>query len=175
MVKLLENLSVISFAAAGICLVLAIFFWFFFNIPNVIGDLSGRTARKSIAKMRAANENTGVKSYKGSKTNADRGKITATMENMGKVAPAVPEKVDAAMPETGMLAENMADGLESEATALLGDEQLVLDFEGTELLVDEEATAPLVAADQAPPARPVAKRFELIEEVMFIHTDEVIG
>ena len=70
MAQTLQTLSIISFAVAGVCLVLAVFFWFFFKIPIVIGDLSGRTARKSIAKMRAANEKSGAKSYKESKTNA---------------------------------------------------------------------------------------------------------
>lgn len=35
-----------------------------FKIPIVIGDLSGRTAKKSIERMRLNNEKTGNKSYK---------------------------------------------------------------------------------------------------------------
>ena len=83
MAETLQTLSIISFAVAAACFVLAIFLWFFFKIPTVIGDLSGRTARKSIAQMRAANEKSGVKSYKESKTNAERGKVTATMPDFG--------------------------------------------------------------------------------------------
>lgn len=79
MAETLQLLSIISFAVAAVCLVLAVFLWFFFRIPDVIGDLSGRTARKSIAKMRAANEKSGSKSYKESKANAERGKLTGTM------------------------------------------------------------------------------------------------
>lgn len=60
MAQTLQTLSVISFAVAGVCLALAIFFGFLFKIPGVIGDLSGRTARKSIAKLRAANEKNAV-------------------------------------------------------------------------------------------------------------------
>ena len=45
MAQTLQTLSVISFVIAGACLVLAVFFWLFFKIPTVIGDLSGRTAK----------------------------------------------------------------------------------------------------------------------------------
>ena len=109
MAQTLQTLSIISFAVAGVCLVLAIFFWFFFKIPTVIGDLSGRTARKSIAKMRAANEKTGAKSYKESKTNAERGKLTGTMPDSGKLKKKITASDDG-KPETGLLAENKADG-----------------------------------------------------------------
>jgi len=56
MAETLSTLSIISFVLAVIALALAIVFWFFFDIPTVIGDLTGRTARKTIAKMRAENE-----------------------------------------------------------------------------------------------------------------------
>lgn len=167
MAQTLQTLSIISFAVAGVCLVLAIFFWFFFKIPTVIGDLSGRTARKSIAKMRAANEKTGAKSYKESKTNAERGKLTGTMPDSGKLKKKTTASDDG-KPETGLLAENKADGLESEATGILGSET-------TGLLIDENATAPLDSPAQKHPARTGGKKLEMIEEVMFVHTDEVIG
>lgn len=48
--------SNVSFVIAAICLILAVFFWFQYDILSVIGDLSGRNARKSIAQMRACNE-----------------------------------------------------------------------------------------------------------------------
>lgn len=174
MVQTLQTLSIISFTIAGICLVLAVFFWFFFKIPTVIGDLSGRTARKSIAKMRAANEKTGAKSYKESKTNAERGKLTGTMPDSGKLKKKK-EVPDDGKPETGLLAENKADGLESEATGVLGAATGNLESETTGLLIDENATAPLDTPAHKPPVRTGGKKIEIIEEVMFIHTDEVIG
>ena len=64
--------SVIFFIAAGVFAVLAIALWFLFKIPIVIGDLSGRTAKKSIERMRLNNEKTGNKSYKTSKSNLER-------------------------------------------------------------------------------------------------------
>lgn len=174
MTQTLQTLSIISFAVAGVCLVLAVFFWFFFKIPTVVGDLSGKTARKSIAKMRAANEKTGAKAYKGSKTNAERGKLTVSILDAGK-SDKKNTTADPNKPETGLLAENKADGLDSEATGMLDEETGrldeetgFLDSEATGLLIDENKTAPLytTAGD---------KRLEMLEEVMFVHTDEVIN
>lgn len=173
-VELLKLLSTISFVVAGVCLVLAAFFWFFFKIPNVIGDLSGRTARKSIAKMRAANEKTGVKSYKESKTNAERGKLTGTMPDSGKLKNKKATPPANGQPETGLLADNKAEGIESEATGVLDEETSILGSETTGLLIDENATAPLDAPAHKQVARVGGKKIEMLEEVMFIHTDEVI-
>lgn len=165
MAETLQLLSIISFAVAAACLVLAVFLWFFFRIPDVIGDLSGRTARKSIAKMRAANEKSGSKSYKESKANAERGKLTGTMPGIQGTKT---DNLDENKPETGLLNENKAEGLESEATGML-------ESETTGLLVDDEATAPLNMPEQKPKAKIGGKKLKMIEEVILIHTDEVIG
>lgn len=52
MAETLGTLSVIFGAAAAICFAAAIFFLIFFRIPALIEELSGQTARKSIAGMR---------------------------------------------------------------------------------------------------------------------------
>ena len=72
MAETLSMVSMVSFIAAGVCLALTVILWFAFRIPNVIGDLSGRNARKSIERMRKSNENTGRKSYRSSAVNAAR-------------------------------------------------------------------------------------------------------
>ena len=174
MAQTLQTLSIISFAVAGVCLVLAVFFWFFFKIPTVIGDLSGRTARKSIAKMRAANEKTGVKSYKESKTNAERGKLTGSMPDSARLKNKNAVPPVNGQPETGLLSDNKAEGLETEATGVLDEETSFLGSETTGLLIDENATAPLDAPEHGQAARLGGKKIEMLEVVMFIHTDEVI-
>lgn len=163
MAETLSLLSIISFAVAGVCFVLAIFFWFFFKIPTVIGDLSGRTAKRSIAKMRAANEKTGVKSYKESKSNAERGKLTGTMQHSKKL------KQDSSddRPDTGLLNDNRADEDLSEATGML-------ESETTGLLVDDDATAPLDTPSSKQVNRTGGKKLTMLDEVMLIHTEEVI-
>lgn len=174
MAETLSTLSIISFAVAGVCFAIAVFFFFFFKIPTVIGDLSGKTARKSIAKMRAANEKTGNKSYKESKTNLNRGKVTDTMHNFGKTSKKVSAN-NGTNPETGLLNENKAVKNVSEETALLDDEATgFLDDETTGLLVDADATAPLDNQVQSVSKRTGGKKLVMIDEVMLVHTDEVI-
>lgn len=173
MAQTLQTISIISFVIAGACFILAVFFWLFFKIPTVIGDLSGRTAKKSIAKMRAANEKTGIKSYRESRTNAERGKLTGTIPELRK--PNTPQKAaNDRKPETGLLAENKADGFESETTGVLDEATGILNSETTGLLVDDNTTASLASSTCNPPARTSGKQLEMIEEVMLVHTKEVI-
>lgn len=167
MAETLSLLSFVSFAVAGVCLVLAVFFWFFFRIPTVIGDLTGRTARKSIAKMRAANEKTGAKSYKESKINSERGRLTGTMPDSEKLSKKKKSE-DNERPETGLLADNKAETIDSEETGMLYSET-------TGLLIDENATAPLDLSVQHTVKRTGGKKLVMLDEVMLIHTDEVIG
>ncbi len=161
MAETLSMISIISYAIAGVCILLSVFLWFFFKIPQVIGDLSGRTARKSIAKMRAANEKTGNKAYKESKTNAARGKLTGSMPNSAKA-----DSYDAGNPETGVLAANKALQLDTNETA-------ALDGPTTELLVDENVIMLINGSDKKQEAK--GKKFDMIDEVMLVHTEEVIG
>ena len=58
MADTLSLLSVIAFVIAGVSLAVAIFLWFFFHISSVIGDLSVRTARKSIEKGKSKKQQT---------------------------------------------------------------------------------------------------------------------
>ena len=58
---LLANISTGAYIAAGVFFALAVAAFFGFKIPEVIGDLSGRTAQRNIAKIRSANEKKGNK------------------------------------------------------------------------------------------------------------------
>lgn len=161
MADTLSIISLVSFIVAGVCLALAIFFWISFRIPKVIGDLSGRTARKSIAKMRASNEASGDKSYRPSATNVSRGKLTDTMSDLSKPQSqdTDPLSGETGTGETGVLAENKA------STNKYG--------ESTVLLDDSEETDLL--ANMAVPARKGGgKKLTMLDEDIQIHTDEVI-
>ncbi len=162
MAETFSNLSVISFVISGCSLVAAVVVWILFKIPNVIGDLSGKNAQKSIAKMRATNEKSGKKTYKSSDTNIDRGKLTVTMSGIspGNNKPVKSTAVhdSETMPETSLLETNKAIDV-SGATELLDNS------DGTVLLDETLETA----------AKAIKRtEIELIEEVMLIHTDEVI-
>lgn len=177
--EILSLISTISYVIAAISFVLAIFFWFNFKIPSVIGDLSGRTAKKSIARMRASNERAGGQGYKPSAANASRGKLTDTMQHSRGLATDPKKKPTAGakkkapaedvMPETGLLATNKAVVADGQQTDLLEG------AEATGLLVDEDATAPLHEEPKPIIKRTGGKKLTMLDEVMLIHTDEVIS
>ncbi len=156
MAETLSTLSIIAFAAAGTGLLAAVFFWFFFHIPTVIGDLSGRNARRSIAKLREGNEKSGAKP-KGKK------KAPNAPEKPKKTAkPAAEER-----PETGLLAEN--------TVLLVGGTTSELTEEGTALLDDGGETALLEEARETPKQQDGGVQLTMLEEVIMVHTDETIG
>ncbi len=134
-------------------MVLAVLLWFKFCIPSVIGDLSGRTARKSIAKMREENEKSGV---------VNRQRVTFMKPEQSSNPASRDES------ETGVLAENGTDGADEQQTALLSDN------EETALLMDENETVSLKEVVEPPVARSGGKKLKMLNEVMLVHTNEVI-
>ena len=177
--EILSLISTISFAIAALSFVLAVFFWFNFKIPSVIGDLSGRTAKKSIAKMRANNERAGGQGYKPSAANANRGKLTDTMQHSRKLAGEVKnkpatepkKKVQVAddLPVTELLETNNAVAVDNQQTELLETS------EATGLLVDEDATMPLGEESNVVVKRTGGMKLKMLDEVILIHTNEVIS
>lgn len=159
MADTLSLLSIISFVVAGVCLVISVVLWIIFRIPSVIGDLSGRTARKSIAKLRMSNEKSGPKGYRESKVNIQRGKVTETMSGLEKGQKKAVSKGTGQRPETGLLYENLSEGVTSETTGLL---------------VEDGTTQPLEENMVREVQRLSGVNMELIEEIMFIHTQEHI-
>lgn len=117
----LEQAAMVLFMAAGVFLVCSVFLWVKFHIPMVVGDLSGRTARKSIAKMREDSER------------PERRGLRLQMEAA-------------------------TEPLRAEAV--------------TEPLRAEAATEPL---QQNKGTNDLGKKVMILEEVVLIHTDEVIG
>lgn len=72
-------------ALAGVMLIVSIIIFIVFNIPKIISDLSGATARKAIKNIRAQNEASGDKAYKGSTFNQARGKLTDKISPSGNI------------------------------------------------------------------------------------------
>ena len=175
--EIFELVSTISYILAGLFLILTIFLAYRFRIWSVIGDLTGRTAKKSIERLRKANEISGNKSYRPSTTNAERGTLTATIteakdrrlipdppKKKEKKAPADPD----AMPETGLLSD-------SRAISDTGHLQTgVLAEEGTTLLQTDE-TDLLATATLLEPRQKAAVPMTMLTEVILIHTNEVIA
>lgn len=55
--QIYQTLSLICFGVGGVCFLTAIFLFFKLNIPAVIGELTGRTARRQIAAYQKGTEN----------------------------------------------------------------------------------------------------------------------
>ena len=64
MAQIYQAISKAAFSMTAVSLLLAVFLWFRFGVWKIIGDLSGRTAKKSIEKMRLAKERSGRKCYR---------------------------------------------------------------------------------------------------------------
>lgn len=163
--EILSLISLISFIISGFSLILTIFFWFQFKIPRIIGNLSGRTARKTIEQMRTSNEQSGPKSFRSSAINASRGKITMSGVSTVKEEVSVEEQKT----ETGLLSENKASEITNQQTQLLDSEKAV------DPPVDADATLALLDEAPNPIRRTGGKKLDMLDEVILIHTQEVIG
>ena len=152
MAETLSNLSLVCYILAAVLLVVGIVLFVILRIPKTFSDYTGRNARKKIMKLRDNNEKSGNKSYRPSQVNKERGKITENIPSK----PSKKKKED--MPGTGIIAENKAHRYEAEATGLL-----------------DESTAELNEPELAQPPRPSNVKLKLINEVVFIHTQEVIS
>ncbi len=141
--------------------VTAVILFFVLHIPNVIGDLSGANAKKAIEHIRNKNESTGEKTYKSSKVNTERGKITEKISISGRLHKHTTGPLYGAMPTEKISTQKLTA---NETTVLNtgGRETTVLDIGGN------ETTVLLPASD-------VADNIFTIEyEITYIHTNEII-
>lgn len=164
MANTLATLSLVLYGLAVVFLIMAVIFFIKFHIPAIIGDLSGRTAKKSIERIRSENEKTGKKTYMPSPVNLKRGKITEGIESVGSSG-TLKLKTNSDSPETVVLAENKAD-----AYSRMSAETSVLEDEGTTILGQPERSEETVPLGAETPA----VQLQMIEEIVMIHTDEKI-
>jgi hypothetical protein len=83
-VELLNTLSLAAYIIAGVFLLVAVALFFLLDVPKLIGDISGFSAKKAIKAIRQKNENSGEKAYKPSPVNVARGKTTDEISPSGK-------------------------------------------------------------------------------------------
>lgn len=162
--------SILSFILSGIFLLLAVFFWLRFDILEVIGNLSGRTARKNIEKRRASNEKNGAMPVHSEKKTQEKGifsKKPAKSVKMMTVSKI--EQTEDTHPETGLLSENIAVfEKEIQTDILAGDVTGELIADETSLLAPA-GKAPVLQGQTAP-----KKRLTMLDDLIVIHTEEVI-
>lgn len=169
--EILSLVSQIAYVIAGVSLVLALFFWFKFNIPSVISDLSGRTARKSIEKIRAHNETQQARNKRPQKTAIKTDRTPAASKPVQSKQRTVADERQAPAadrPETGLLGDNRAQHPVEDAT-------MVLDGVETTGLLSEDETEVLVQENVLPVRQVRGKKLTMLDEVMLIHTDDVIA
>lgn len=186
-----QLMSIIGFACMAIFLIAAAIMFFTFDIPAVIGELSGKTAAKQVAQIRERNkrptsrQNT-INGYENMLANS--GKTTEMLKKEKK--PIIPgwtstqpfsKNPVVADEGTALLDEGTA--LLDEGTALLSEETTMLD-EGTVLLSDEtmllsepeevgttllgERTTLLTETES------YNENFIIVQNVVVVHTNERI-
>ena len=148
----------------GAMLITSILLFILLKIPKVIGDLTGRTARKAIENIRNQNESSGDKTYRSSLVNQERGKLT------DKISP------------SGRLIRNPTDLLGGAmATEKIGTQQLVSD-ETMVLDSGNETTVLTGELDNSGNETTLLSQtdisnnvFEIEYEITYIHTNEIIS
>lgn len=112
MADILIIISNITYVLAGIFFITAVILFIRFRIPAIIGDLTGHTAKRSIAKMRINNEKAGAQIYK-----KDIENVTVKKDKNLQQDGTVP-----LMAETGTLDAQSTTILDDEATTILNQE-----------------------------------------------------
>lgn len=149
MAETLSTISLISFLAAGLFAILAVILWFVFRIPTVAGELSGRIAKKSIERMRKSNEEAGKNSWSPGAVEREGKNFSANTGQAGK------NRIEGENRETDLLAESTAGVYHSRET---------------EALTEQIGTETAGKAQR----RVSAVKIDLLEEILLIHTKEVI-
>lgn len=157
--------------ACGIFFAVAVVLFFTLRIPQVISDLTGRSARKGIEMIRRQNEKSGDKTYQSSAVNLQRGKLTDKISQSGRLLPraatpfgtgAITERIPTQQLEP--IGETAALDTVGETTALpsdVGETDVLSRMAGeTEVLTPAERPIPIFAVEY---------------EITFIHTNEVIA
>ena len=173
---------------AGLMLALAAVLFFYLQIPRVIGDLTGSTAKKAIEDIRQQNVKSGVKVYKSSAVNRERGKVTAKItpsgglaqkQNTGaaamrtdklstqKLSQQAAESVTEPAPETTVLAPAAAETTALDQTLVETTSLAAAALETTVLSQQSWAPTPPPAGDFGP--------FRIEYELTLIHSDERIA
>lgn len=182
--QILKIISIISFTLAGILFVTAVFMFIKLNIPAIIGDLSGRTAQKQIQEIREQNAITGDKRYRPGAINIERGKLTEPVEKneiqVKKVKPGYTVKASQTGIQEFDMTSEKTDVLESDGSEILASETEEL-TNYTEALEDTSGTELLSSTEELKPQGDEAKEknrdklFEIIEDIVVVHTDEIIS
>ena len=147
---------------AAIMLVVSVIVFFLLKIPTVIGDLTGANARKAIENIRNQNESTGDKTYRSSKVNRERGKLTEKISPSGRIRNDSGYSSNCAM-QTEKIGISQPEKEKARNKSTSASE--------TTVLVQEEHVNETVVLDSVM----VGSVFAIEYEITYIHTDEIIA
>ena len=144
---------------AAVMLIISVILFFSFDVIRIIGDVSGYNARKEVERIRDQNKNSGVKTYKSSAVNKERGRITDKITQSGEVISSAPEK------HGGAMSTSRLDKPKSEETEVstMGETTIL----SQNMIPPQETT--VLTSDL------YYAGFAVEREITFIHTDEVIA
>ena len=159
-----ETISTISFALAILFFAISLIFFLRFDIWRVIGELSGRTAKKSIERIKASGEAASAKNKQGLPVFFSKGRISEALSNLGSNKKAQGSSKELADNKKAVYTggTNITEDLPYEYSTEILQESLEEEGAGTELLASEEESSRL----------PV--EIKVLEEVTIIHTQDVI-
>lgn len=164
--------SIIFFIIAGVSLLVAIYSFVRFNIPQIIGELSGRTAKKSIAQMRDKNVKTGDKSHRTSPAAKERGTLTDKIEKKKSVEKS-DEKISKVEEGTELLnsTEKLSTNIQTE---LLNENETELSDDNATSVLSEETTVLTNNDNSQINVSNDSNDFKIIQNIVLIHTNETI-
>lgn len=164
--------SIIFFIIAGVSLLVAIYSFVRFNIPQVIGELSGRTARKSIAQMRDKNEKTGNKAHRPSPSAIERGTLTDKIEKKKSVEKS--DKKISKVEEGTELLNSTEKLLTNIQTELFNENETELSDDNATTVLSEETTVLTNNDNSQINVSNDSNDFKIIQNIVLIHTNETI-
>lgn len=157
--------------ACGIMVVVSVILFFVLQIPKVIGDLTGRNAKKAIENIRKQNEASGDKKYQSSAVNLERGKLTDRISQSGRVVSR--NDTPFGTVGTGVITEKIStQHLPPEDP--LGETAVLPQSNETTILSVEMGQTAQLQNQPANTGNPVQNVFEIEFEITYIHTNEVI-
>lgn len=172
-----ENYRMIFYfasVACGVCFIVTVLLFFLLRIPRIISDISGRTARKGIQKIRERNELSGDKAYKSSPVNRQRGKVT---DRIGvEAAVSVRNTFSTGITTEKISTQKLTNGLETEVLHTGGQETEVLGLSRneTEVLYAPSGNETELLHENGT-INNKFKSFVVIErEITFVHTEEQV-
>lgn len=156
MADIFNIISIISFILTGIFLIVSIILFFALKISLVLSYLSGRNIKQSIKKEKQNNKNTKEQLYE--YNNDKEINTNYKQENLSND--------DISDAKTGILNENYKFKNEQRKTERLGEQ--------IDILLSNDDTLPLKSTHYMKPQGAGGIVFEYIDDIMLIHTEEMI-